>query len=144
MKRFVPLKYILGMIVLFFIVPVTVIFLILNDETIAICIFLGALPIVGLPVYYKNQENASIVFTEGQIINYINDGTSNFGWAEEIADIKSVRLVGKEDVQKYYKQYNKQKALLIDFGQGNIKYIHVGLFSKRQIQKIMKLLTPKQ
>lgn len=85
-----------------------------------------------------------LIVKNGIIENNIMDGTNNDGWREEIANIKSVALVSKEEVQKYYRQFNKRKAILIDFGQGNIKYIHVGLFSKRQIQKIMKLLTPKQ
>ena len=58
--------------------------------------------------------------------------------------IQSVALVGKDEVQKYYRQFNKRKAILIDFGHGNVKYIYADLFSKRQIKKIMKLLTHKQ
>jgi len=86
MKKFIPLKYIIVMHILFLIIPslLILIFYIIgfNDVTIAISIFLGFLIIIEPFVYIKNQENASIVFENKQIINHINDGTSNFGWAE--------------------------------------------------------------
>ena len=81
-----------------------------------------------------------LIIKNGVINNYIMDGTNNDGWCESISNIRKIELVGKEEVQKYFKQFNKSKAILIDFGNYNIKYIYAGLFSKRQIRKIMKLL----
>ena len=75
--------------------------------------------------------------------NFIFDGTDNDGWRESISNVKSVELVGKSEVQKYYKQFNKSKAILIDFGNYNVKYIYAGLFSKRQINQIINLLQNK-
>ncbi|MBQ4272248.1 MAG: hypothetical protein IJB95_01145 [Clostridia bacterium] len=94
--------------------------------------------------FLRTKDGGIIYIKDGYVENYVPDNTDNDGWREEIANIKSVALVGKEEVQKYYRQFNKRKAILIDFGHGNIKYIYAGLFSKRQIKKIMKLLTPKQ
>ena len=84
-----------------------------------------------------------LIIKNGVINNYIMDGTNNDGWCESISNIRKIELVGKEEVQKYFKQFNKSRAILIDFGNYNVKYIYVGLFSKRQIKKIMKLLNNK-
>ena len=107
-------------------------------------IYLALTGFVGECFFLAEPTLYSVIIKDGYVSNYINDGTENYGWREEIANIQSVALVSKEEVQKYYRQFNKRKAILIDFGHGNIKYIYAGLFSKRQIKKIMKLLTPKQ
>ena len=89
-------------------------------------------------------EYCKLIIKNGTVSNYIYDGTDNDGWRESISNIKRIEIVGKEDVQKYYRQFNKSKAILIDFGGGYVKYIYAGWFSKRQIKKIMKLLNNKQ
>ena len=88
-------------------------------------------------------EFFKLIIKNGVISNNIMDGTNNDGWCESISNIRKIELVGKEEVQKYFKQFNKRKAILIDFGNYNVKYIYAGLFSKRQIKKIMKLLNNK-
>lgn len=88
-------------------------------------------------------EFFKLIIKNGIISNNIMDGTNNDGWCESISNIRKIELVGKEEVQKYFKQFNKSKAILIDFGNYNVKYIYAGLFSKRQIKKIMKLLNNK-
>lgn len=89
------------------------------------------------------SEFFKLIIKNGVISNNIMDGTNNDGWCESISNIRKIELVGKEEVQKYFKQFNKSKAILIDFGNYNVKYIYAGLFSKRQIKKIMKLLNNK-
>lgn len=84
-----------------------------------------------------------LIIKNGIVINYIMDGTNNDGWCENISNIKRVELVRKEEVQKYFKQFKKSKAILIDFGNYNVKYIYAGLFSKRQIKKIISILKNK-
>ena len=88
-------------------------------------------------------EFFKLIIKNGVINNYIMDGTNNDGGCESISNIRKIELVGKEEVQKYFKQFNKSKAILIDFGNYNVKYIYAGLFSKRQIKKIMKLFNNK-
>lgn len=88
-------------------------------------------------------EFFKLIIKNEVISNNIMDGTNNDGWCESISNIRKIELVGKEEVQKYFKQFNKSKAILIDFGNYNVKYIYAGLFSKRQIKKIMKLLNNK-
>ena len=88
-------------------------------------------------------EFFKLIIKNGVISNNIMDGTNNDGWCESISNIRKIELVGKEEVQKYFKQFNKSKAILIDFGNYNVKYIYAGLFSKRQIKKIMKLFNNK-
>jgi len=90
-----------------------------------------------------NPEFFKLIIKNGVISNNIMDGTNNDGWCESISNIRKIELVGKEEVKKYFKQFNKSKAILIDFGNYNVKYIYAGLFSKRQIRKIMKLLNNK-
>lgn len=84
-----------------------------------------------------------LIIKNGIVNNNIIDGTNNDGWCENISNIRKIELVGKEEVQQYFKQFKKNKAILIDFGNYNVKYIYAGLFSKRQIKKIMKLLNNK-
>lgn len=88
-------------------------------------------------------EFFKLIIKNGVISNNIMDGTNNDGWRESISNIRKIELVGKEEVQKYFKQFNKSKAILIDFGNYKIKYIYAGLFSKRQIKKIINLLNNK-
>lgn len=145
MKRFFPLKYVLGMGVLFLIVPLLGLSWIvynaeLNDVTITICFFLVGLIICGPVAYFQNQENASIVFEKGQIINYINDGTLNFGWAEEIKKIKRIEICNNDKAKEIFKNCKSKKVMLIDFGSYNIKYIPVSLFTNNQINQIIKYI----
>ena len=102
-----------------------------------------AVGIIIVIMFIVSPEYCKLVIKNGKISNFIFDGTDNDGWCESISNIRKIELVGKEEVQKYFKQFNKSKAILIDFGNYNVKYIYVGLFSKRQIKKIMKLLNNK-
>ncbi len=145
MKKFVPLKYIIGMTVLFIVNPLVLILLIvyiigLNNFTIAICIFSGSFVVIGPITYFLNQENASVVFKDKKIINYMNDGTLNFGWAEEIKRIKKIKIANNKEAKEYYKNCKSKKVLLIDFGSYNIKYISVSLFTNSQINKMIKYI----
>ena len=88
-------------------------------------------------------EFFKLTIKNGIIKNNVMDGTNNDGWCESISNIRKIELVGKEEVQQYFKQFKKSRAILIDFGNYNVKYIYAGLFSKRQIKKIMKLLNNK-
>lgn len=88
-------------------------------------------------------KHCKLIIENGTVSNWINDGTQNDGWCESISDIKKIEVVGKEEIQKYYKQFKKSKAILIDFGNGNVKYIYAGWFSKRQIKQIMDILNNK-
>ena len=105
--------------------------------------FCIGLIIAGPFVYVKNRENASVVIENNKLTNYVNDGTLNFGWTEEISKIQSIELVGKNEVRQYYANCKSNRLLLIDFGSGNMKYISISLFSKGQVQKIMNLLKGK-
>jgi hypothetical protein len=94
-------------------------------------------------IFIISPEYCKLIIKDGTISNFIFDGTDNDGWCENISNIKRVELVRKEEVQKYFKQFKKSKAILIDFGNYNIKYIYAGLFSTKQIKKIIDLLKNK-
>ncbi len=84
-------------------------------------------------MFLVSSEYCKLIIKNGTISNFIFDGTHNDGWCENISNIKKIELVGKEEVQKHYKQFKKNKAILIDFGNYNIKYIYAGLFSKNTL-----------
>ena len=94
-------------------------------------------------MFIVSPEYCKLIIKDGTISNFIFDGTDNDGWCENISNIRKIELVGKEEVQKYFKQFKKSKAILIDFGNYNIKYIYAGLFSKKQIKKIINFLKNK-
>lgn len=85
-------------------------------------------------------RHGKVVFQNGSIASYIDDGLSNHGWIRELSDVRSAELVDKSEVQKYYKKFKKKKAILIDFGNNDIKYIYADCFSKRQITRILCIL----
>ena len=91
-------------------------------------------------MFIASPEYCKLIIKDGTISNFVFDGTRNDGWCESISIIKKIELVGKEEVQKHFKKFKKSKAILIDFGNCNIKYIYAGLFSKKQIKKIINLL----
>ena len=91
-------------------------------------------------MFIASPEYCKLIIKYGTISNFVFDGTRNDGWCESISNIKKIELVGKEEVQKHFKQFKRSKAILIDFGNYNIKYIYAGLFSKKQIKKIINLL----
>jgi hypothetical protein len=104
-------------------------------------IFIGmAFGIIIEFIFIFSAEYCKLIIKNGTVSNFIFDGTNNDGWCENISDIKKIELVGKEEIQKHFKQFNKSKAILIDFGNYNVKYIYAGLFSKKQIKKIINLL----
>ena len=112
--------------------------LIIPYQVIFFCIPFGIIIVFW---YLLTPEYCKLIIKDNTISNFIFDGTENDGWRESISNVKSVKYVGKEEVQKYYTQFNKSKAILIDFGNYNIKYIYAGLFSKRQIRKLIELLS---
>lgn len=152
--KIIPVKFIVGLsIICLIIVPILfyivafVLFYILtigNSIVPYYDIFIVmAVGIIIVIMFIVSPEYCKLVIKNGKISNFIFDGTNNDGWCESISNIRKIELVGKEEVQKYFKKFNKSKAILIDFGNYNIKYIYFGLFSKRQIEKIMKLLNNK-
>lgn len=92
----------------------------------------------------RNKDNASVVVTPTQVVNNVYDGTQNHGWIEERRKIRSVELVDRNRIKQIYADAHTRKALLIDFGNGNIKYIAVGQFFNFQIKKIICELRPEQ
>ena len=105
-------------------------------------IFIGmAFGIIIEFIFVFSPEYCKLIIKNGTISNFIFDGTNNGGWCENISNIKKIELVGKEEIQKHFKQFKKSKAILIDFGNYNFKYIYAGLFSKKQIKKIIQILT---
>ena len=155
MKRLIPHKFIFGLTILclflfplaFYLLSFTAFYLLTLGNSLVpyqvMFVVLGFGVIIEV-MFLLAPEYCKLVIENGTVANYIFDGTDNDGWCEEISNIQKIEVVGREEVQKYYKQYNKGKAILIDFGHGNVKYIHAGLFSKKQINQIIQLLTSKK
>ena len=148
MKRFTPNLYIIFLALIFVLVPIAIIAIvwILIDNVIinSLVSFICCGPIILYPIsLYQNRESASVVITESSIENYMNDKTLNFAWIEEIVNIQSIVIASREECRKYYKDCNAKKALLIDFGNGNVKYISLNWFTKRQSKKNFEYYTRK-
>lgn len=152
--KIIPVKFIVGLSIicllifpiLFYIVAFVLFYILTIGNSIVPYYVIFIVMAVGIIIeimFIVSPEYCKLVIKNGKISNFIFDGTNNDGWCESISNIRKIELVGKEEVQKYFKQFNKSKALLIDFGNYNVKYIYTGLFSKRQIKKIMKLLNNK-
>ena len=92
-------------------------------------------------VFLFAPEYCKVIISNGAISNFIFDGTHNSGWRENISEIKTVSFVSRKEVQKHYEQFKKSKAILIDFGNHKIRYIYAGWFSKKQVKKIIDILS---
>lgn len=152
--KIIPVKFIVGLSIicliifpiLLYIVPFIIFYILTIGNSIVpyYVIFIGmAFGFIIELIFILFPEYCKLIIKNGTISNFIFDGTNNDGWCENISNIRKIELVGKEEVQQYFKQFKKSKAILIDFGNYNVKYIYAGLFSKRQIEKIMKLLNNK-
>jgi hypothetical protein len=149
MKKIIPAKFVVGVTIFCLIVFPSLAFaffyvlvdLITVDKLPYYALFLFL--VIGL--YFEltcllTRQFNKVIFQNGTVSNYILDGTNNDGWCEELSNVKNVKLAKKDEVQKYYKQFAKGEAILIDFGNYNVKYIYAGLFSKKQIDQIIKLI----
>ena len=138
--KIIPVKfiYILTIIcliifpILLYIVPFALFYIFTFGNSIVpyYVIFIGmAFGFIIELIFIISPEYCKLIIKDGTISNFIFDGTDNDGWCENISNIKRVELV--------------RKAILIDFGNYNIKYIYAGLFSTKQIKKITNLLNNK-
>ncbi len=155
MKKIIPVKFIIFLTVicliifpmLLYLLPLIIFYLLTFGNSIVpyYVIFIGV--VLGAIIeicFVLSPEYCKLVIENGRISNFIYDGTNNDGWCENISKIRKIELVEKEKVQKHFKQFKKNKAILIDFGNYNIKYIYAGLFSKRQIKRIINILENKE
>lgn len=149
--KIIPVKFILILtiicLIMFPILLYIVPFILFYIITLGNVIFPYYVIFIGIPyglimelMFIASPEYCKLIIKYGTISNFVFDGTRNDGWCESISNIKKIELVGKEEVQKHFKQFKRSKAILIDFGNYNIKYIYAGLFSKKQIKKIINLL----
>lgn len=154
MKKIIPVKFIFILTItcliifpiLFYLISFIAFYVfILGNSIVPFSVIFIALPfgVIVEILFLLSPEYCKLIIKNGTISNFIIDGTKNDGWCEDISNIRKIEVVRKEDVQKYFKQFKKSKAILIDFGNYNIKYIYAGLFSKRQIKKIISILKTK-
>ncbi len=150
MKKIIPVKFVICLTIfcliifpiLAFILFYVLVDLITVDKMPLYCFFLFLLLGIGCEICCLcAPEYCKLIIKNGTISNFIFDGTNNDGWCESISNVKKAELVGRTEVQKHFKQFKKNKAILIDFGNYNIKYIYAGLFSKKQIKLILNFIT---
>ena len=148
MKKIIPVKFIFILTIIFLIIFPILFYLIsfiafyvfiLGNSIVPFSVIFITLPfgVIVEILFLLSPEYCKLIIKNGTISNFIIDGTKNDGWCEDISNIRKIEVVKKEDVQKYFKQFKKSKAILSDFGNYNIKYIYAGLFYKRQIKKII-------
>ena len=143
-KRFTPIMYIIILGTLYCVIPtlISVILWYFVDCTSlnVTSSLLAGLLTIGFPVVlYYNRESASVVITETTIENYMNDNT-DYMWVEEIVNLKSVKRTTGKECRQYYKGCKAKKVILLDFGNGNIKYIASGLFTRKEEKKIVEAI----
>lgn len=145
-KRFVPLMLIIiyigsalliaGIVVLFWLLLGT------HQITITLTGAYGVLIFIYIPrIAYLWKDDSSIVIDETTIACLLVDGkTDNGQWIEEIENIKSIKICTKSDCIKYYKNCSAKRVILIDFGNGNVKYIPLTGYTNRQAQKMVAMI----
>lgn len=116
--------------------------------------FLISIVLFCIPIcIWNNIYHLFVAIDEQSIECEVLDGKSgNGGWVEDLVNIQSVKITTKEECRKIYKDCRSKKVILIDFGQGNIKYIALKWFTRKQSQRILetinenleKLKAPKQ
>lgn len=147
MKKFHQLKTALSLVILAVVLCIIVgihwLFIGYCGWTLGLTVICGLYSLLFIPLllwqYYKHfyviVDNSSIS------CEVIDDKTDNGGWVEDLENVKSVKITTKEECQKYYKNCNSKKVILIDFGNGNVKYIALKWFTAKQAQKIVKAIT---
>lgn len=145
-KRFIPIKYVILNVSICIILPLILVGVIwgiwgLTYITIPMGIILLLIVLVLSPIlFYQNKDSSCIKISSTKIENPIVDRTRNNGWVEELANIQSVKITTKEECRNYYKDCSSKRVLLIDFGNGNIRYIALDWFSKRQSEMILSTI----
>ena len=142
-KKFIPIKYIIGIIILFVILPIVfLIFLLATDflkgdlkfVLIVTCAFL---PLVGTFIFIPNNSTASMLVVDGkEIYNFIPNGTIDYFWHADITENTKVRIALKSEIYRLFKNKRTKVGLVFDFGDGIVRYVSCNLFSKNQIIKI--------
>ncbi len=142
MKRFVAIKSIL-LFVFIFILPAIIVGTLLlclvepcewRNFVVAFCV---AAIVAAIIAIVSMRYCEAVVITDTSLENLFSDGTRNWGWIEELSEIISLKVTDRNEGKKYYKNCRVKKILLIDFGNGNVKYIAMSWFTKKQIEKIL-------
>ena len=149
--KIIPVKFIVGLSIicliifpiLFYIVSFLLFYILsIGNSIVPYYVIFITMPfgIIMEIMFIVSPEYCKLVINNGTISNFIFDGTNNDGWCESLLNVKSVKLANKNEIQEHFQQFNKRKAILIDFGNYNIKYIYADLISKKQINQIINIL----
>lgn len=147
-KKFVPIKHIIFLFILFIFLPLsialTIIYLLeLNKILIAICIFLFACPIIGIVILVIDKTNIEIDLVKNLITNNIQHPGDDWNWSENIREIKNIEkiIVNKEMKERIVeKKFIFKNFLVIECINNDKKYISISLFTKKQIKKIINII----
>lgn len=116
--------------------------------TISFTIISGLGLLVFVPICIKASLNTgSIVINDQKIIYFemITDKKINYSLqAIEIAKIQNVKVVYRDEIKKYYKDWKAKKILLLDLGDEGYKHIIVTLFSKKQVHDIIDTINARR
>lgn len=145
-KRFVPIMLIIVYIASALLISgIVVLFWLLlgaHQITITLTGAYGVLILIYIPrIAYLWRDDSSIVIDETTIACLLVDGKTNNGqWVEEIKNIISIKIGTKEDCREYYKNCSSKRVILIDFGNGNIKYIPLTGFTRHQANQMINII----
>ena len=145
-KRFIPamliVLYICIAIILAGIVTLFWVLLGVHPISIGISVGYGCIIVFFIPLVACSwKSNSSVIIEENAIFCLLLDGKTNNGhWIETIENIKSIKVTTKEEVQEYYKNCHSKRIILIDFEGGNVKYIPLTGFTKKQTMRMLQTI----
>ena len=147
MKKIIPFKFIAGLIIFFILIPLTIVLLLLTsiekgDLIIALVMFLFIGPIAGIVSLIKNDVYILINLLSGQVTNNVFYNMDSWNWTKNIKSAKDIYFTKDKTViyQLFKRKYRPKKTLVFVFPNQEIKFMPLGLFTKRQIDKITKII----
>ncbi len=142
-KRFFPIKliYIYAILVIVLSIILVLLWIFWGDiSLVGLTISWGGI-IIFIPIFvFFHRKDMSVVISEKVISNYSIDKNASSFWTEEIVNLRSIKITSGDECRKYYKGCKEKKVILLDFGNGNIKYIPISLFTKKQAEKIVETI----
>ncbi|MBN2539942.1 MAG: hypothetical protein JXB08_00295 [Bacilli bacterium] len=145
MKKIRPLLYIITLLCIFVVLPVIILIFIyfVLEKSVNLLenfylIILYGMPLLGIIAYVQQDIFVGINPKEKVIVNNVIDPRPDWNWVRNTDKLIEVEYVKDKYISKsiFGSKYLFSKILLFRFNNGEILYISVSLFTKRQISRI--------
>lgn len=112
-----------------------------HELTISITVAFGIAILIGVPAcFIWSLRLGTINIYEDKIVYWSLVASGNILQEIPINQIQSVRIVSKAEIKQYYEKSNAKKSILFDLGGENVKYVVVSIFTKTQVQNLVRLI----